>query len=855
MGKQCLIVCMKKVARYGLIALIVVALLIVSAGGYGVYVARSQFPQISGSVKLDGLKGSVEIIRDSFGVPHIYADTPDDLFRAQGYVHAQDRYFQMEFWRRIGQGRLAELFGPSALEQDQFIRTVGWHRVAAEEAKHLNPEMQLALDSYAAGVNGYALTHQGQLGLEFKVLGLIGPTWQPEVWKPENSLTWAKAMAWNLGGNLDTELLRMAITAKGGAALTEALLPPYPKDGPVIVPSTGSANASDRGEGMRSRGDERKSTLSPHPLTSSSPDTVKTTLHLLKNTRQLAETTGLLRENGIGSNNWVVAGSHTSTGKPILSNDPHLGVQMPSIWYQIGLHCRSISAACPYDVVGASFAGVPGVIIGHNARIAWGVTNVEPDTQDLVIEKPNPNNSDEFEYMGKFELSQVREEVINVAGKESVRLKVRVTRHGPVISDIFKPIKDLKLDQGLGQQVLALQWTSLQSENLFNAVLKINQAQNWEMFREALHDWASPAQNFVYADIDGNIGYQMPGRIPIRKNSDGKAPTSGWNGDADWVSYIDFEKLPKLFNPKQGYIVTANNAVVDGQYPFLITHDWERGYRARRISELITSKEKLSVEDMTRFQMDSHATHADDLLPLLDSITLNSELAPALAALKAWDRVYTRDSVGATIFEAFWKHLAHNIFDDELGADLAKEVIDLGSPTKLAVKNTLAQSDAPWWDNVSTPNKETRDEIVAKSLTNAIAELKGKLGNDMAQWRWGKLHTITFQNQTLGKSGVAPIEALFNRGPFALDGATSTVNAENTNEEFTVRSHPSWRMVVDLGDFTKSVAVHPTGQSGHTLSPHYDDMMKLWLEGRTQAFLWQRTDVERGAEGVLRLEP
>ena len=830
---------MKKVARIVIGGLLAVVLLVIGAGGYGLYVVRSQFPQVSGSVKLAGLKGTVEIVRDRFGVPHIYADYPEDLFRAQGYVHAQDRYFQMEFWRRIGQGRLAELFGAGALDQDKFIRTVGWQRTAAEEAKQLDPEMRSVLESYATGVNDYALTHVDQLGVEFKVLGLIGRKWQPEAWKPENTLTWAKAMAWNLGGNLDTELLRAAMIAKGGTVLSEALLPPYPKDGPVIVAS-GTTD------------DGRRTIVAVSPRHQNA-------LALLQATRKLADTTGLLRGDGIGSNNWVVGGARTVTGKPILSDDPHLGVQMPSIWYQVGLHCRSISATCPYDVVGASFAGVPGVVIGHNARIAWGVTNVEPDTQDLVIEKPNPNNPNEFEYMGAFEAAQVREEVINVAGQAPITLTVRVTRHGPVISDVFKAIKDLKLDQTLGSTALALQWTALQPEHLSRAVLHINQAQNWETFREALRDWASPSQNFVYADVDGNIGYQMPGKIPIRKNSDGMVPTAGWNGDADWTGYIDYEQLPKLFNPKQGYIVTANNAVVDAQYPYLITRDWERGYRSRRITQLIESKDKLSVTDMTAFHMDTHAVHADDLLPLLDQMGLNdkpdSTLGPALAALKAWDRVYTKDTVGATIFEAFWKHLAHNIFDDELGTDLAKEVLDLNTPTKLAVKNTMAQPDAPWWDNVSTTNKETREEIVGKSLQDAIGELKGKLGNDMNQWQWGKLHTITFQNQTLGKSGVAPIEALFNRGPYALDGATSTVNAENTNQEFRVTSHPSWRMVVDLSDFNKSVAVHPTGQSGHTMHPHYDDMMKLWLVGNTQAFLWLREDVERGAEGVLRLEP
>jgi len=847
---------MKKVLRTGLVTVVVLALLVIGVSGYGWSVLRAQFPQVSGNVKIDGLKGNVEIIRDRFGVPHIYADTPEDLFRAQGYVHAQDRFFQMEFWRRIGQGRLAELFGESALEDDAFIRTVGWMHVVDEEVKQLDPEMRSALESYAAGVNAYTLTHPDQLGLEFKVLGLIGRTWKPEPWLPAHSLTWAKAMAWNLGGNLDAELQRAALMSKGGEALTEAVLPPYPADGPVIVRTSETTD------------DGRPTTVhaTPDLIT---PSSHQQALTLLKTTRALAHTTGLVRDagEGIGSNNWVVSGKKTATGKPILSNDPHLGVQVPSIWYQVGLHCRSVSAACPYNVVGVSFASAPGVVIGHNARIAWGVTNVEPDTQDLVIEKPNPNNPDEFEYMGKFEAAQVREEVINVAGKAPITLNVRVTRHGPIISDVFKNIKKLKLDQQFSGQAFALQWAALKPQFAFRAVLKIDQAQNWDEFREALRDWAAPSQNFIFADVDGNIGYQMPGQVPIRRNSDGKAPAAGWNGDADWTGFIDFEQLPKLYNPSKGYIVTANNAVTDAQYPYLLTHDWDRGYRARRIEQLITAKDKLSVEDMTAIQMDSHAAFADDVMPLLKDFL---QVDPSMSApesvgkdpnfkrytqawemLNQWDRVYTRNSTGATIFEAFWKHLSHNIFEDEMGADLAKEVLDLGSPTKLAVANVLANRDAPWWDDVTTPRKEMREDIVYKSMSDALNELSARLGNDMQQWQWGKVHTITFKNQTLGKSGVAPIEALFNRGPYPVDGTTSTVNAENASADFSVQSHPSWRMVVDLANWNNSTAVHPTGQSGHTGHPHYADMMALWLEGRTQAFLWQRADVEQGAEGVL----
>lgn len=825
---------MGRIIRTLLSILIVLAVLIVAVVGVGVSWARQTFPQISGEIMLSGLNGPVEIIRDRFGIPHIYADTVEDLFFAQGFVHAQDRFFQMEFWRRIGQGRLAELFGPGALAQDRFIRTLGWHRVADAEVARLDPHTRQVLESYAAGVNAYALNNADRLGLEFRVLGLIGRRWQPEPWAPANSLTWGKAMAYNLGGNMDEELLRMALTARGGEALAETLLPPYPADGPFIV-QAGAAALPDSRAATHQAGDT--------PSTSSA-------LKLLRVSRQLAEAIQLRRHSDTGSNNWVVSGARSATGKPLLANDPHLGIQMPSIWYQVGLHCRQVNERCPYNVAGVSFAGVPGVIIGHNGRIAWGVTNVGPDVQDLFIERPNPANPDAFEYQGQFEPAQVFEERIVVAGQpEPITLRVRVTRHGPILNDVMPELQN--------EPPMALQWTALQPGTLLQSVLQINRATNWQEFREALRFWDAPSQNFVYADIEGNIGYQMPGRIPIRAQGDGRAPVPGWSGEYDWRGEVPFDELPFVFNPPEGVIVTANNAVIDPRrYPHFLGRDWDHGFRARRIWQLLNEKPTLTIEDMQRIQTDARSVFADDILPLLNDIAPDDAAAgDLLRRMREWDRVSRRDSVGALIFETFWARLAHALFDDETGEALADQAIGPTTAIRIAVRSALSDPNAVWWDDITTPARETREQIVLRALQQTGEILRTRFGDRPEDWQWGKAHTVTFSNQTLGRSGITLIESIFNRGPYPVDGASAAVNNTGGSESFDVRGGPSWRMVLDLADLRRSVAIHTTGQSGHAFHPHYDDMIPLWLSGGYHPLLWQREDAQQQAEGILILRP
>jgi len=791
--------------------------LIIIIGVVGLVVVRRSFPQTDGSLQIPFLKDTVEVFRDGYGVPHIYASNEYDLFVVQGFIHAQDRFWQMEFWRRIGAGRLSEILGPGALDQDRFIRTVGWNRTAQEEAEKLSGPELAALQAYADGVNYYINTQRGKLGLEFTMLGLTGVSFDPEPWTPVNSLSWAKVMAWDLGGNRTAELTRANILAVLGTTALSELMPPYPSDYPVIVSQA-----------------LNEATLGSVP-------------EAAFNMRAFGY------GEGLGSNNWVISGSRTESGKPILANDPHLGIQMPSIWYEAGLHCEPVGPECPYNIVGATFAGVPGVIIGHNDHIAWGVTNLGPDVQDLFVEKVNPDNPNQVEFRGRWEDVQIIEEKIFVAGQEEPEImRARVTRHGPIINDVLDGIEE---NWSFGWQPLALSWTALEPGTIVQSVLSLDRASNWEEFRDALRFWDAPSQNFVYADVDGNIGYQAPGRIPIRAAGNGTLPAPGWSGTHEWIGYIEFDDLPNSFNPEKGYIATANNAVVDASYPFFLSADWSPGFRVRRIVELIEAEDKLGIDDMKRIQGDSSPIYAQDILPYILAVAPSeSQQAEALDLLRNWDGVADRESPAAALFESLRGHLVVRVFKDETGDELLSRA---GGSLQVALLKLFAQPNSHWFDNIDTPEVESMEQTVLLALQDTIDELDEKLGGDMATWQWGELHTATFENQSLGQSGIGLIEAIFNRGPVPVDGAIATVNntGYSLNEPYAVTTVPSIRHIIDFEYFEQSLAMHTTGQSGHPYNRHYDDMIDPWRNIEYHAMLWTRGQVEAAAESHLTLVP
>ncbi|GAB4462883.1 MAG: penicillin acylase family protein [Anaerolineales bacterium] len=855
--------------RAGL-GLLTVLILFGASGGYYFKsylpntAAPKSFPQIDGEIKLAGLDAAVDIYRDSMGIPHIYASTTHDLFFAQGYVHAQDRFWQMDFWRHIGSGTLSEMFGEGQAETDSFLRTLGWRRVAEQEYEMLSPEAKAIVQAYTDGVNAYIKDRTPvELSLEYAILtSLLNREYTIEPWTPVNSLTWGKAMAWDLGGNMDDEIARAILLKTLSPEQVAELYPEYPADYPVIVPVIGNQSS------VSSNQSAMDSVQSP-----AANDQLPMTIY-----QSLADNLALLegilgpKSPDIGSNSWAVSGKLTASGAPLLANDMHLGIQMPSIWYQVALHCQPKSDACPFEVTGFSFAGVPGVIAGHNDRIAWGFTNLGPDVQDLFIEKINPENPNQYEVDGKWVDFETRKEVINVAGGEPVEITVRISRHGPIISDTYGPLKDevdpkdkeaqpFKDKSGVElpeHYAIALAWTALTPNSPFEAIWGFNRAQNWEEFRAAARMWSVPAQNLLYADVDGNIGYQTPGVIPIRKNGDGTLPVPGWNSEYEWTGFIPFDELPYAFNPQSGYIVTANNQAHPRDYPYLLTKDWDYGQRAARIVDMIENAPgKIDIAYIQQMHGDSKNLNAETLVPVLLSVNLDPELDSVRKAfLSAWDFQNRADSQSAAVFEWFWWNLAMDTFKDDLPEDYLPEG---GSRWYVIMRELVKQPNSPWWDDQTTADKvETRDDIFARAFEETVKQMQDEYGKDTAKWpAWGKLHTATFRNQTLGKSGIGFIEALFNRGPFETGGGKSIVNATGweLGSSFQVNWLPSEREIVDLGNLNNSLAGHTTGQSGHAFHPHYDDMAQMWAEVGYVPMWWDQQSVINDAEGHLILTP
>lgn len=754
-------------------------------------------PKTRGTTTIAGLDGQVEIVRDAAGIPHIFASTDHDAFFAQGYVHAQDRMFQMEFQRRTGAGRLSEMLGKATLDTDKFLRTVGFYRAARSAFDALNPQSKAALEAYTAGVNAWLAENQ-MLPLEFVILGV-----QPEPWTVYDSLVWSKMMMWDLGGNWDSELLRARLFPAVGAKRAAALLPGYPPNAPDILAALDDGTAS-----ALLRLD----------------DGLQSMLHL----------------GGInaGSNSWVVAGSRTASGKPMLANDPHLGSQIPAIWYLVELQGDKL------HVTGASLPGIPGVIIGHNDNIAWGLTNLGPDVQDLYIERLNPDNPNQYEVDGKFVDLTIVEEVIRVKDvDEPLQYAARSTRHGPLISDVV----------GSAGQPLALRWTALDpADTTLNAFLGAAYAGTWGQFRAALKDFVAPSQNMVFADSLGNIGYFGPGRMPIRAQGDGSVPVPGWDSKYEWTGYIPFDDLPQSYNPAAGFIVTANNRVVGDDYPYFIANDWAPPYRAQRITELLQQlagdSDKLTMDDMARIQGDQRSAQARELLPFLQAV--QPELPreeQALAQLKAWDGTLAVDSVPATIYQAWFYQIGRVLFEDELRGDLYEQFAKRKHPVYLAT--VLGDPRSTWCDNVLSAPREDCAAAAHEALERALDQLEKLAGSNMSNWQWGQLHQTQFPHKPF--SEVALLKPLFHR-QIANGGDSYTIN--EAGYPFTtpfLQNHlASYRQLIDMADPTADRFINTTGQSGNVLSAHYADLIARHQAVEYLSMTFGRADA-KGAVLVL----
>ena len=865
------------------LVLVLVLVVVVAVGGLLTVITARSLPQTTGMLRLAGLHTSASIYRDENGIAQIAADDAHDLFMAQGYLHASERFWQMEVYRHAGAGTLSELFGKSTIPQDTFIRTLGLRQAGERDLAALSDEAKAALDAYAAGVNAWIDAHRGNLGLPFVVIGLKAGLggglggYDPAPWTPADSTTFAKLQALVLGGNFDSEVFRTAADLRlGDKSMTDQLFPAYPSGAPIEVPTgaTGSGGAAAGGA---------SGAIPSTPESGTAPASTDAAAaagwldlgHIADSVLSITgldKAAGASADHGIGSNDWVVGPSKSATGHALLANDPHLGLDMPSVWVMNGLHCRTARPDCTYDVVGVSFPSVPSVILGHNARIAWGATNVGPDVQDLFEEHVDPNDPTHYMFKGQSVAFQVRHEVLKVAGGDDVAIDVRSTGHGPVISDASDRLKAVG-------GVYALRWTATtEPDRILDAFLGLDRASDWTTFRAALAFYGAPSQNFVYADVDGHIGLQVPGRIPIRQDPRdlGDRPVPGWTGTHEWTGYIAYDALPRLFDPPSGIIATANAAAVDAKFPAFIGREWDPGYRVSQITALLekaAAKGGVTRDVMSAIQMDTYVGRAPLVIDRIgDVVPATDDGRTLLARIRSWNGRCDVGSLGCAAYMAFEYHVLRGLFDPRLGLDIARDYVG-GTDSWQALIALLDDRASPWWDDPATPATETKSSVVIAAIDAAARDLRSTYGNPDA-WTWGRMHTITFEEGTLGGSGIPIVTWYLNAGPFPVAGAAGAVDNTYSNfgatypdpfdptytpgglaQAFDVTNGPSYRLDIDMGDLDGARIIITTGQSGNPFDRHYGDMIPAWLNGTQVPLPFTSAAAEKATVSTLVLTP
>lgn len=784
----------QKKKRWKRLAWQAVALAVIAFVGIGLvanaYINRS-LPMTEGELTVPGLLDEVRVVRDADGVPHILSKNEHDLFFSQGFVQAQDRLFQMDLSRRQASGQLSEVVGDATIERDKFFRTLGLRRAAEASYDMYSDEAKRVLEAFAQGVNAYiALAKQtGKLPLEFRLL-----SYEPAPWTPVDSLAIGKYMAFDLGGHWEGQAFRYWALRHLPKEKAYDLFPSYPKEAPTILPAYEQVHID----------------------------------------VERVFAAAVLPSEWNGSNNWVLSGRKTKSGQPMLANDPHLSLSTPSIWYQMHLKAPTV------NVSGVIFAGVPGIIIGHNNDIAWGVTNTGPDVQDLYIEKRNPANKRQFLYNGRWEEAKVIEEPIRVKGGKTIPYKVTVTRHGPVISEFASPAD--------GDAVFALRWTALDPSTELQAVLEMNKAKNWGQFERALEHFHAPTQNFVFAAKDGTIAYKANGKIPIRKKGNGLLPVPGWTDEYEWIGFIPFDRLPRVINPKEGFIATANNKVIGDSYPYHLSHHWAQPYRYMRIAGMLQSKDDWTLEEMQKLQMDQMNLWAKEFVPLLlEQVAgepLSEQAKAALSELRRWDFVDRKDEAAPLIFHHWMAAIADVLFDD----DIPPAVDRLFEGKKSIVDELLrraAKGDvSPWFADQGGVSR-----VLATALDRTVRQLIDKYGNDPEKWKWGDDHRLFFAHPLSNASPV--LQFFFNHEqPIPVGGSDVTVQAASYTKDGIVNHGASWRFVIDVADIGHGWHIVGPGQAGHFRSPWYHDQIDDWVNGT-----YHVTSLGKVKGSTLRLRP
>ncbi len=804
-------------------------ILIIIIGGYIFYrMLNTSLPLYEGTLNAPGLHEQVEIYRDSLAVPYIFANNDEDAAFALGYLHAQERMFVMDIIRRAGAGRLSEIFGDKTLPFDKMFRTIGLDRTVLMIKRKIDPETLKILESYSKGVNLYIKQAKNKYTFEFDLLG-----YQPEPWKLEHSLIVSRMMAWELNISWWTDLSFTELAQKLGSEKVGEILPDYPENSPTIIPD-----------------------------------------HLDKFAilnRSLIETDKAFRKfmgmNGthIGSNNWVVNGSMSLSGKPIIANDPHLAFSAPGKWYAV------VIKSPEWDAAGVTLPGVPGIVIGKNENISWVLTNIMNDDADFYFEQFDSSGT-KYLVDNDWRDLIITKDTILVNGGDPVPLIIKETHRGPVISDIY-PFNFIYNSELTSYPPISMRWLGNEFSNETNAFLKINKAQNWKEFKIAVQKFNVPGQNFVYADKEGNIGYVFGGALPLRNTSTANSTTfvfDGTKSESDWKGFVDKDKLPMLYNPVQNFIASANNKTIK-DYKYHISNLWEPSSRIDRILELLNSKEKHSVQDFMKYQMDIISPYARVIVKyILDAFNgikvTDDHLKLSLKLLEEWDFKLDKFSQAPSIYLTTFKFLLDNIFLDEMGDDLFNQYVFLANVPYRSVLQLLEKPSSVWWDDINTQQIENRGKIIRKSVADALTYLEETIGNNVQDWQWGRMHKVIFKHPFSGNFSL--MDKLIDIGPYEIGGDGTTIfNTEYSFsasiEEYPIFRHkpfendlgPSMRFIYDFNMPDEFYLILNTGQSGNVMSDHYNDLSLLWLQGRYMKISTSEDVIKSSSNKLLKLIP
>lgn len=791
------------------------------------HLLTKSFPVVEGDLSIIGLRNETSISRDELGVPHILANNEYDLFFTQGYVHAQDRLWQMDMIRRVAQGRLSEILGDVTIEYDKLFRTLGIAELAETVTQSLHPESQQLLAAYADGVNAFLHDNEHRLPVEFDVLN-----YRPEPWQPSHSIMAGRMVAWDLAMATMTDIPFAMLADRVGIERSAEVLPTTYGNRVTVLAALRALKAAFAG----------------HLSTETGPGIAGNVrwgtwfMPTNYNLRTSADKKGM---SG-GSNSWVIGANRSATGKPILANDIHLVMPVPSLWYQMHLHCPGL------NVAGVSLPGVPLIVVGRNTAVAWGFTNAMVDDLDFFVEQID-TSLETYLYQGRGMPLHAREEKIYVGKKDSVIITRRSTHHGPIVDEIHGSVN------AQYRYMLAMKWTGFAISDEFRALYLMNKASTPAEFEAGVRLFTVPGQNVLYADTLGNIAHWVAARIPIRKHYNPMLPLPGWTGDAEWKEYIPFTQLPKIVNPPEGLLASANNPFVGPNYPYYISELWEPPSRIARIRELLNTAEILTGDDVKRFQIDILSPHGREFAAhLLDAFqktpTEDSLITAAVVYVRNWDFRFHRDYVAPTIVNATFLKFLKNVLEDELGDTVFRYLITFTAIPYRISDQLLAAEYSDWYDDVRTPERETKDEILRKSLYDALRELRQTLGTDTRLWQWGSVHTVTFTHPFGTRK---PLDNVFNIGPFPLNGSGSTVNKAEFRfaDPYAVVAGPSARHVIDLSNRETFSTVITSGASGQVLHPHYDDQTILWLNGTYHTMTIDPRSVQLAGWQHLTLKP